>query len=109
MAVPAKKPRKATLEDRRAEVKSERERMKEKTLEKRRESSTREEEDAWSDDDKRLVESRRREVMDEDWDDVPEDPENIDTPREWTDSIWLKIGFGVVVVVAFYVIFQGWG
>ena len=60
------------------------------------------EETGWSDEDKQFVASRRRELMDDDSDDY-------EPPREWYDSIWLKIGVGVVVAVAFYIIIQGWG
>lgn len=109
MAVPAEKPRKKTLEERRAEVESDRERMREKTLERREGPSEDLEEAGWSNEDKEFVARRRRELLDDDWSDIPEESDDYDMPKEWYDSIWLKIGLGIVVAVAFYVIFQGWG
>tara|TARA_A100001037_G_scaffold150700_1_gene136093 strand:- start:10327 stop:10674 length:348 start_codon:yes stop_codon:yes gene_type:complete len=109
MAVPAEKPRKKTLEERRAEVQSERERMREKTEERRQEVSEELDETGWSDEDKQFVANRRRELLDDDWAEVPDERDDFEVPKEWYYSIWLKIGVGVVVAIAFYVIFQGWG
>tara|TARA_B100000676_G_C18042407_1_gene825766 strand:- start:93 stop:254 length:162 start_codon:yes stop_codon:yes gene_type:complete len=47
--------------------------------------------------------------LDDDWAEVPDERDDFEVPKEWYDSIWLKIGVGVVVAIAFYVIFQGWG
>ena len=110
MAVPAEKPRKKSLEERRAEVESERQQMREKTIANRRQASETEDETGWSDEDKEFVASRRRELLYDDWGDLDDDSDDdYEAPREWHDSIWLKIGVGVVVAVAFYIIFQGWG
>ena len=109
MAVPAEKPRKKSLEERRAEVETEREQMREKAIENRQQASEAKVETGWSDEDKQFVASRRRELMDDDWGDLDDDSDDYEPPREWYDSIWLKIGVGVVVAVAFYIIIQGWG
>ena len=108
MAVPAEKPRKKTLDERRAEVESERQQMREKTIVNRQQASEAEEETGWSDEDKQFVASRR-ELMDDDWGDLDDDSDDYEPPREWYDSIWLKIAAGVVVAIAFYILFQGWG
>lgn len=101
MAVPAEKPRKKTLEERRAEVETEREQMREKTIEKREDASEEMEDTGWSDEDKVFVANRRRELLDDDWGEVPDESDEFEVPREWYDSIWLKIGVGVVVAIAF--------
>jgi len=84
--------------------------MREKTIANRQQASESGDETGWSDEDKQFVESRRREMMDDDWGDLDDDSDDdYEPPREWYDSIWLKIGVGVVVAIAFYIIFQGWG
>jgi hypothetical protein len=116
MAVPAEKPvRKKTLEERRADVATERARMKSR-VERVKDDGERvstgvsaKDEVGWSEEDRDYVRRRRRDVVEENWDDVPDPAHDYEPPREWTDSIWLKIGAAVAVAIAFYIILQGWG
>ena len=62
----------------------------------------------WSQEDIELVEQNRRAAMEE-WDEFPDVLEAPAPPKNWVDSIWLKLGTGALAIPAFYVVLQGWG
>ena len=62
----------------------------------------------WSQADIELVEQNRRAAMEE-WDEFPNVFEAAVPPKDWVDSIWLKLGTGALAIPAFYIVLQGWG
>ena len=62
----------------------------------------------WSREDIELVERNRRAAMEE-WHNIPDVLEATTPPKEWVDSICLKLGTGALAIPTFYIVFQGWG
>ena len=62
----------------------------------------------WSQEDIELVKQNRRAAMEE-RDEFPDVLEASVPPKDWVDSIWLKLGTGAVAIPAFYIALQGWG
>ena len=82
MPVPAENFHKKSLDERCAEIESEREQMREKTIANCQQTSETKEETGWSDEDKQFVESHRRELMDDDWGDLADDSDGCELPNE---------------------------